>query len=79
MTSFAERVTLMAIELTRHAVDLGDERAVIAHLQGAGFTYGEIVAGLDAAIDTAIDTARIERVNSDILAGLAGGEWPGAA
>ena len=75
MTSFAERVTLMAIELTRHAVDLGDERAVIAHMQGAGFTYGEIVAGLDAAIDT----ARIERVNSDILAGLAGGEWPGAA
>jgi hypothetical protein len=75
MTSFAERVTLMAIELTHHAVDLGDERAVLAHLQGAGFTFGEIVAGLDAAIDT----ARIERVNSDILAGLAGGEWPGAA
>jgi len=75
MTSFAERVTLMAIELTRNAVDLGDERAVMAHMQGAGFTYGEIVAGLDAAIDT----ARIERVNSDILAGLAGGEWPGAA
>lgn len=75
MTSFADRVNLMARELTRHAVDLGDERAIIGHLQGAGFTYGEIVAGLDAAIDT----ARIERINDDILAGLAGGEWPGAA
>lgn len=75
MTSFAERVMLMARELTRNAVDLGDERAVMAHLQGAGFTFGEIVAGLDAAIDT----ARVERVNDDILAGLAGGEWSGAA
>jgi len=76
MAYFAERVALMARELTKHtAVDLGDERAVIAHLQGAGFTYGEILAG----IDSAIDTARAERVNDDILAGLAGGEWPGAA
>jgi len=75
MVLFADRVNLMARELTRHAVDLGDERAVIAHLQGAGFTFGEIFAGLESAIDT----ARIERVNEDILAGLAGGEWPGAA
>ena len=75
MVLFSDRVNLMARELTRNAVDLGDERAVMSHLQGAGFTFGEIVAGLDAAIDT----ARVERVNEDILAGLAGGEWPGAA
>lgn len=75
MVLFSDRVLEMARELTRHNVDLGDERAVISHLQGAGFAYGEIIAGLDAAIDT----ARVERINEDILAGLAGGEWPGAA
>lgn len=73
MVLFSDRVNLMARELTRNAVDLGDERAVIGHLQGAGFTSGEIFAGLDAAIDT----ARVERINEDILSGLAGGEWPG--
>lgn len=75
MVLFSDRVNLMARELTRNAVDLGDERAVIYHLESAGFARGEIIAGLDAAIDT----ARVERVNDDILAGLAGGEWPGAA
>lgn len=75
MVLFAERVNLMARELTRHAVDLGDEAAVIQHLQGAGFSRDEIFAGLEPAIDT----ARIERINDDILCGLAGGEWPGAA
>lgn len=75
MVTFAERVNLMVRELTRHDVDLGDERAVIHHLEGAGFARGEIIAGMEAAVDT----ARVERINEDILAGLAGGEWPGAA
>ncbi len=76
METFANRIQLMAGELTRNVqVDLGDERAVMRHLQGAGFSHGEIIAGMDMAIDT----ARIERVNDQILSGLAGGEWPGAA
>ncbi|MET3352331.1 hypothetical protein V5F32_05080 [Xanthobacter oligotrophicus] len=75
MVTFSERVVLMARELTRCAVDLGDEAAVMQLLQGAGFSSAEIFAGLEMAIDT----ARVERINDDILAGLAGGEWPGAA
>ena len=75
MVLFSDRVNLMARELTRHAVDLGDERAVDRHLKAAGFSSDEIDAGIEAAIDT----ARVERINEDILAGLAGGEWPGVA
>ncbi len=76
MDTFADRVCVMAQEFTRNVnVDLGDERAVMRHLQGASFSSGEIVAGMDMAIDT----ARIDRVNDQILSGLAGGEWPGAA
>lgn len=76
MAYFAERVALMARELTKNtSVDLGDEAAVMRHLQSAGFGPGEITAGLDEAIDT----ARIDRINDQILSGLAGGEWPGAA
>lgn len=76
MVLFSDRVTLMAHELTRNAkVDLGNEAEVIDHLRGAGFSPDEI----DAGMEMAIDTARIDRVNDQILAGLAGGEWPGAA
>ena len=71
MAYFAERVSLMARELTRNTtVDLGDEAAVMRHLQSAGFSSGEIVAGLDEAIDT----ARADRVSEQILYGRAGGE-----
>ncbi|MBB6306266.1 hypothetical protein [Xanthobacter tagetidis] len=67
MAYFAERVALMARELTKHtAVDLGDEAAVMRHLQSAGFGPGEITAGLDEAIDT----ARADRVSERILYGL---------
>lgn len=76
MVLFSDRVQLMARDLTQNVqIDLGDERAVMRHLQGAGFSHGEIVAGMDMAIDT----VRVERVNDQILSGLAGGEWPGAA
>lgn len=76
MVLFSDRVQLMARDLTQNVqVDLGDERAVMRHLRDAGFSPDEIIAG----IDMAIDTARIDRITDQILSGLAGGEWPGAA
>jgi len=67
MTYFAERVSMMAHELAKNtSVDLGDEAAVMRHLQSAGFSSGEILAGLDEAVDT----ARADRVSDRILRGL---------
>lgn len=74
MVFFSDRVDLMARELTRSACDLGDGREVIRLLRSAGFTKQE----MDMGLEEALERARFDRINDAILAGLAGGEWPGA-
>ncbi len=53
----------MAASLIDHDVDLSDERAVIIHLNAAGFRARQI----NEHIEDAIDRARVMLANSDTL------------
>jgi hypothetical protein len=49
----SELVKRMAADLVAGGIDLGDERAVIVHLMNSGYSSGDIVTDMDAAIDRA--------------------------
>jgi hypothetical protein len=46
-------VATMAAVLATSDTDLGDERAIIRDLRQAGFSHGDILAGMDEAIEIA--------------------------
>lgn len=63
MTSQSNILDNMAASLIDHDIDLGDERAVILHLNQAGFLSRDI----NELMDAAIHRARIERAHSSVL------------
>lgn len=73
----SDTVKRMAADLVAGGIDLGDERAVIVHLMNCGYSSGDVVTDMDAAIDRARSggVSISEILGSASAAILAAGAW----